>query len=281
MLKKLLPGSLLLIFAISAGAQEMAFPDLPGYKRNSDFPVYTAANLWDYINGAAENYVAYGFNDLHIAEYKKGKNVIKLEIYQMKDHTMAFGIYSTERSPSFDFIKLGAQGYITGGSINFFKGDYYVKLRTYSDREKNLRAEKSLAYQVSGLLGGKDEMPAELSLYPAEGKKINSEMFINESVLGHKFLDKAFRADYELGPDSFSVFVLNFDDPADLHKSADSYLNSAGIDSPESVTGKYALEDGYNGNIFIAWKGNRMVIISGLAKDQSGIADKYSSEILN
>jgi len=43
---------------------------------------------------------------------------------------------------------------------------------------------------------------------------------------------------------------------------------------------RYIFTDGYNGTIFLAWKENLMVIISGLAKDQAGIAEKYSSEIL-
>jgi len=40
------------------------------------------------------------------------------------------------------------------------------------------------------------------------------------------------------------------------------------------------LKDGYNGTIFLAWKDSLMVLISGLAKDQADIADKYISEIL-
>ena len=39
--------------------------------------------------------------------------------------------------------------------------------------------------------------------------------------------------------------------------------------------------DGYNGTVFLSWKGNQIVIITGLAKDQADIADKYTSEILN
>ena len=40
------------------------------------------------------------------------------------------------------------------------------------------------------------------------------------------------------------------------------------------------LNDGYNGTIFLAWKENMIVIISGLSKDQTEIADRYTSEIL-
>lgn len=103
-------------------AQDIVFPQLKGFKIKTDYPVYVPDNLWDFINGAADNYLANGFVDLHVTEYKKGKAVIKLEVYRHSENTLAFGIYSSERSPSFRFMNLGAQGYIADGSINFLKG---------------------------------------------------------------------------------------------------------------------------------------------------------------
>lgn len=280
MSKRFLTGLLFFIIFGSLSGQEFIFPDLSGYKKNTDFQVYVPDNLWDFINGAAETYLAYGFADLHVAEYKKGKNIIKLEIYRHTDHTMAFGIYSTERSPSFNYMKMGAQGYIADGAINFFKGNYYVKIRTFSRSEKTLQSVESLALRVAEMLEGSSDMPQVLSLFPATGKKVNEEMYINESVLGHKFLNRAYKANYEAGPDSFSVFIFDCKSPEEAWKSAEAYLASSGTDALESSSGKYVLADGYNGTIFLAWKENRMVIISGLSKDQSDIADLYTSEIL-
>ncbi len=141
---------------ISSGSR-FSFPK--GYKIKTDYPVFLPENLWDFINGAADTYLAYGFVDLHVAEYKKGKNVIKAEIYRHSDNTMAFGIYSSERSPSFRFQNLGAQGYVADGAINFFKGNYYVKIKTYSKKEKVLQDAESLATRISGLLTGDAAMP--------------------------------------------------------------------------------------------------------------------------
>jgi hypothetical protein len=123
-------------------AQELVLPGLTGYKIKTGYPVFLPENLWDFINGAADTYLAYGFVDLHVAEYKKGKGVIKLEIYKHTDNTMAFGIYSTERSPSFRFVNLGAQGYIADGTINFFKGSYYVKIKHIQKRKKYYSQQK-------------------------------------------------------------------------------------------------------------------------------------------
>jgi hypothetical protein len=177
-------------------------------------------------------------------------------------------------------MNLGSQGYSAEGAVNFFKGNYYVKIRTYSKSEKTLQATESLALRVADMLEGSVDIPAALSLFPALGKKANEEMYINESVLGHKFLNRAFKAGYEVGPDIFYVFIFDSKSPEEAWKTAEAYLNSTGIEALESSSGKYVLSDGYNGTIFLAWKDNRIVIISGLSKDQADIADQYTSEII-
>ncbi|TFG40991.1 MAG: hypothetical protein E4H43_04960, partial [Bacteroidia bacterium] len=204
-------------------AQDIVFPQLAGYKIKTDYPVYLPDDLWDFINGAADSYLANGFVDLHVTEYKKGKAVIKLEIYRHSDNTMAFGIYSSERSPTFRFVGLGAQGYMTDGSINFFKGNYYVKIRTYSKKDKVLKTEEALATRVAAMLAGEATMPAMLSLFPSGGKKANEETYINESVLGHSFLNKAFRAAYQVGTDEFAIYLSEGSSPEAIKKTAETY----------------------------------------------------------
>ena len=174
------------------------------------------------------SYLAYGFVDLHVAEYKKGKDVIKAEIYKHSDHTMAFGIYSSERSPSFRFMNLGAQGYIADGAINFFKGNYYVKIKTYSKKEKVLQAEENPGNKDCRNADGEAAMPQMLSQFPSDGRKLNEETYINESVLGHSFLNKAFRAPYQIGNDIFSVFIFEGISTDEAEKTAKAYLASTG-----------------------------------------------------
>jgi hypothetical protein len=278
--KRIITGFLFIVITVVSLGQDISFPELEGFKKSTQYPVYTNADLWSFIDGAADAYVALGFIDLHVAEYKKGKEVIKLEIYRHSDHTMAFGIYASERSSTFRFINLGSQGYVTGGAINFFKGNYYVKVRTYSEKPKTLHAEESLASVVANMLGGETDMPALLSKFPDENRKVNEETFINESVLGHEFLNKAFRADYSVGTDNFSIYLIKFNSSQAALKTGKAYLAAAGVDLVESNNVKCVISDGYNGTIFLSWSEDTMVIISGLAKDQADIADKYTSGII-
>jgi hypothetical protein len=280
MRKRIITGFLFAAVTLVSYGQEFSFPELEGFKKSTQFPVYTNADLWNFIDGAADTYVALGFIDLHIAEYKKGKEVIKIEIYRHSDHTMAFGIYASERSSTYRFINLGSQGYNTGGAINFFKGNYYVKIRTYSEKPKTLHAEEALAARVANMLGGEIEMPALLSKFPDENRKINEETFINESVLGHEFLTKAFKADYTVGSDNFSIYIIKFNSVQAALKTGQTYLSAAGVEPVDAGNVKCILTDGYNGTIFLSWNDDMMVIISGLAKDQADIADKYTSAII-
>ena len=268
------------LYSLTLAAQEVQFPQLQGFKIRTDYPVYLPENLWDFIDGAADTYLSYKFLDLHVAEYKKGKNIIKLEIYKQADHTNAFGIYSSERSPSFSFINLGSQGYTADGSINFFKGSYYVKIRTYSKKEKTLQAARNLAGRVEETLPGDKSMPSLLTLFPPEGRLVNEETYINESVLGHNFLSMAFKAPYKIGTDNFSIYIIQGSSAEEVKRTVNIYVASTGIDPVETGDDKYVLKDGYNGTIFLAAKDDRIVIISGLAADQAEIAGKYTSEIL-
>jgi len=280
MKNRILLGIIFTLFSGLAFAQDITLPNLEGFKKSTNYPVYHPENLWDFINGAADTYLALGFVDLHVAEYKKGKETIKLEIYRHSDHTMAFGIYASERSPSYRFINLGSQGYVADGAINFFTGNYYVKIRTYSSKPKTLKAEESLATRVAGMLKGETEMPSPLLQFPDEGKKVNEETYINESVLGHQFLSKAFKASYLTGTDEFSIFLMNLQSAEETIRTIEAYLTYAGVDVVKTDEGRVVFTDGYNGTIFLSWKGDRIVIISGLAKDQADIADRYTSDIL-
>ncbi len=268
------------VFSLSVFAQDITLPELSGFKKITNYPVFTPENLWDFIDGAADNYLKYGFLDLHVAEYKKGKDVIKLEIYRHKDNTLAFGIYSSERSSSFRFINLGTQGYSIDGATNFFKGNYYVKIRTYSKKEKTLQSALSLARQVADMLPGDASMPAGANQFPSAGKKPNEETYINESILGHNFLNNAFRANYEVGPDNFSIYIFEKSSYKEAMEMVNAYLIAVKMDPASEDNGKIVIADGYNGSIFLAWKGNKVILISGLAKDQSEIAERYTSEIL-
>jgi hypothetical protein len=66
----------------NASAQELAFPQVEGWKLTQEETVYSPNNLFDVIDGAADLYLEYNFVDLHIGRYAKDALEIKVELYK-------------------------------------------------------------------------------------------------------------------------------------------------------------------------------------------------------
>jgi len=261
-------------------AQEFEFPALDKFEIDTGYPVYTPDNLWDYINGGADSYNALGFRELYIAEYKRGKkHSIKLEIYHHASENLAFGIYALERAPSYNFFDLGVQGYREEGLIHFLKGEYYVKVSTHSDSKRILAALEDLALKTEALLEGTDEFPEELSLFPEKGKQDNSEMYVAENVMGHEFLNNAFRANYNIDDNRFTIYLFTGNSTAENQDMLEQYLSGYGLSPGEQPGDKFYFEDGYNGYIYLAWKPGLVVLISGLKENNTGLANDYLNNI--
>src|SRR4030042_5526834 len=105
-------------------------PEPSGWILTETPPTYVPGTLFEYIDGAAENYLSYGFRELVVGNYKEQRSAATLtvEVYDMGDETRAFGIYSSERYPASHFLSVGTQGYWEEGTLNFIVGGYYIKL---------------------------------------------------------------------------------------------------------------------------------------------------------
>lgn len=260
-------------------AQNIEFPALNRFDIDKSYPVYTPDNLWDYINGAADSYNALGFSYLHIADYSRGKNSIKLEIYHHASENLAFGIYAMERAPSYDFFDLGVQGYREKGLIHFLKGEYYVKLTSYSDKKQVLSAMDELALKTEAMLDGSDEFPAELDIFPEKGKQEHSEMYIADNVMGHEFLKNAFRANYRLGDKRFTIYLFAGNTGEENRQMLEQYLSKYELPPGDGPGEKYSFRDGYNGHVYIEWSPGMVVLISGLEEDDKELANDYLNRI--
>lgn len=278
MIRRYIFSAILLTVTVSFLGGQQLFPELKKFRSVSDYPVYTPDDLWNYINGAADAYLALGFIDLSIREYVRGKNSIKAEIYRFGDDSRAFGIYSMERSPGYNFIPAGVQGYNEEGVVHFYKDCYYVKIMSNS-RSKQVNAFMlELGGLISSRIDGNTEFPALLKLFPAEGMLKNQETYLLESILGHNFLTGAFRASYEVDGDRFDIYLFSRDDPAETAVMAERLAGDAW--SPDEEIFKYAFEDGFNGVLYFALRGGRLILVSGLDFEKSDLAERYITKMI-
>jgi hypothetical protein len=257
----LLPG-LFLFLPVNAGnvvPDGKFFPSLQGWAKPDSLATYQAFNLWDIIDGAADGYLNYDFEELTMGDYKgKEGYYITLEIYRHRTPVNAFGIYSQERQLDGGFLPIGVQGYAAEGVLNFLAGRYYVKIRSpYYDPE-TAASIQALAEQIAALIGPSEGMPAVLKSFPAENKVQNSEQYINKSFLGYSVFGGAFTCNYVAGDKSFNLFIIPEDNPDKCREMLAKYFDQLKISQTPEEGKAYLLEDKYNGVVGIMWKGNRL-----------------------
>ncbi len=242
--------------APGAEAKDFKFPEITGWKQSGEIQTFSPKTLFEYINGDAELYLMYDFQELKVAEYLNEKKAsVIVDVYRHKTPTHAFGIYSQERLPNANFLDIGAQGYIEQNILNFLTGPYYVKINSYNTGAEDREILLTFAKKVAENLGKKGEFPSILSSFPQEGKKNNSEKFISINFLGYAFLHSAFTADYELSGKKFKLFVIEGADGNDSRDMVQEYLQQTGNTKKNIVEGIYTISDSYHGEIGFYWKG--------------------------
>ena len=114
-------------------------PELTGFTITHDVEYYTRENLWDYMNGGAPGYLAYGFEEMVTLQVKNLKNhsEIVVDMYDMGNHLNAFGIYSVERVPGGRDLAFGVDSFHYDTTLCFWQDKYYVKLMSYDMQAGN------------------------------------------------------------------------------------------------------------------------------------------------
>jgi hypothetical protein len=244
--------------AFSSDWKTFVFPEVAGWKRSAEIQTFLPKTLYEYIDGAADLYLAYDFEELKVAEYQnEKKSSVTVDVYFHKTPIQAFGIYSQERLPEGNFINVGAEGYLESNALNFLTGPYYVKISSYNTGAEDQEILLTFAKKVSESLGEKGSLPSILSSFPGDGKKKHSEKFINKNFLGYSFLHSAFTAEYELSGKKFRLFVIE-GDRQECMDVIQKYLQQIGSPPKDVTEGRYTLPDPYQGEVDLFWKGKRV-----------------------
>jgi len=236
-LKTIIPLLLTLVLSVATTSPDPTQPNhplaallpqdgaLPGWNRAESPTYYGPHNLWDHINGAAALYLDYGFTSLATAYYKTtdGKSTAALEIYRMETPLHAFAIYAAERSPEDEFIRIGAEGYLSDNTLNFWKGPYYAKLSSYRTREDPKGILKALAGTVASQIPGRYTEPEAFGHFPAKNRVAKSERYIPKNFLGHPFFKAGYRVNYQGDRGNYQLFLVPTTSPAEAEAAFTRY----------------------------------------------------------
>ena len=167
---------IILVWFSGAAAKDIQFPEITGWKQTGEVQTFLPKTLYEYIDGGADLYLTYDFEELKVAEYSNDKKAsVTVEVYRQKSPTLAFGVYSQERPSNPSLVSIAAQGYIDENLLNFLSGGYYVKINSYNTGAEDREILRTFAKKVLENLDEKGTLPPILSVFPEEGKNKNSE----------------------------------------------------------------------------------------------------------
>jgi hypothetical protein len=258
--------------ALARGLTELLPEPQAGWQqREPGSRTYGPSNLFEYIDGNADLFLAYGFQEVAVGDYVRGGSAggaqpgwISVDIYNMGTALHAFGIYRSERPPGAKPFAAGTEGYEGDGLIAFWGGPYYVKVALAEGDDAG--AARALAAQTARHPVFTSPMPGELKRLPTAKRIAQSERYAKKDALGHGFLKEVVSADYKLGKAIASLHVADLGSSAkatEAWRKLRDFGRSTGA-KPTRVSGVgeecFAGKDSSLGAIVAARKGRFVVI---------------------
>ncbi len=210
--------------------------EISGWKAQEEVEIYDRETIFDYIDGAGEIYLMYGFREVMVLRLSKSDQpTILVEVFDMGSSEDAFGIFSHAHEG--EELGIGQGSEYRGGVLCFWKTNYFVCV--YSEREtpQTKQAVFSLAGEIARRVRLVGDEPALLGYLPEQGLQDKSIRFFHKhtSLNYHYFLSsenvlqlgrhtRAVLAKYRPGQSIF-LCVL-YQDGGQAQSALDSFLSA-------------------------------------------------------
>ena len=169
---------------------------VPGWRQEGAPRHYTAENLYEYVDGSAEAYLLYGFQQLQGLTCEAGENSIVIDASEMTDAEAAYGIFAANRDPRRPVEKIGMGGQILAQRAAFAKGNYYIELTATPDHD-HTPALTAFVAALEKRFTGRSTPPDQIAWFAPD--KLVTVRLIPESVLGIPELRRGYVAEYDQG----------------------------------------------------------------------------------
>jgi hypothetical protein len=143
------------VIAGGSGCKKKAANVLPvsgavaGWEKSSETRVFDAKNLWQYIDGDAEQYVQAGVVSTSTSDYKyQGQLEAVVDVYLMESPAGARTILDKGKTKDAKSVKLGDDGVQFAQSMSFRKDKYLVRIVSYQSSPETEQALLALAHGV-------------------------------------------------------------------------------------------------------------------------------------
>jgi hypothetical protein len=155
----LIVSAFVLVAHVSTGCKKKTIDPLPpsdavaGWEKTSDTRTFAAKDLYQYIDGDAEQYISAGVVTTSTSDYKyQGQLEATVDVHTMGDAAGAAKIFQTSAGNDARNVSIGDAGLAYGQSVIFRKGVYLVRIVAFQSTPGTSDALQALARAVEAKL---------------------------------------------------------------------------------------------------------------------------------
>ena len=189
---KLLSLLWVILFAASCGQQKTVppvsvslrdvFPSnnaIPGWTRDGNTETYNNDTLFNLVDGQADAFFAYNFEQVAVQNYAGENTVLRIEIWQLATPVDAYGLFTRNRSG--EPADVGNEGDTDPGRrLAFWQDRYYVQVRGRQALED--ATLHTFAEAVAAALPSGGETPALMNKLPPDGLLPRDAIFFRQEI---------------------------------------------------------------------------------------------------
>lgn len=206
-------------------------------------------DLFLLINGGAEIYHEYGFNQAVLQEYQNdNQKSINVEIYEMIDAAGAFGIYSFKTGIHGKPVAIGQDAFLEDYYLNFWKDKWLVTLIGFDAEHETIDGIFKLSSAIDNKIIQNGTKPGLIKLLVPDGLNDRGVKYVKGNLALSKYYKfgsaDVFGAKEGVIGDygQFSLYIFRYDDAVESEKWFHHAKNKIMLDAqsmPGDTTGHF------------------------------------------
>ena len=219
-----------------ADMSEFLPASIHGWKKQ-EIQKYNTETLYEYINGGAELYISYGFEDMISCTFARDNDPdILVDIFDMQNSYNAFGIFAHFRETIDSSYGQGSQ--YTSGNLLFWKGQYFISILASPETENSKEALSKLAQYVDNKILKTGPVPEIINILPKENLIqasiryfrhyiwLNSFYYIsNDNILNINKNTEALLAKYQNEKQQSILLIIKYENENKAKDAIQKFIN--------------------------------------------------------
>jgi hypothetical protein len=179
--------------------------EVAGWRVGGELQVFDSESIYEYIDGHAEVYLAYGMKRCLSWRYSgpQGEPSIVLDLFELASAADAYGVFTHDREG--EAVSVGQAALLRPGWLSFWKGSWFGSVYAEGESERAEAAMLEIAAAAAGAITEEGAVPALVAELPEAGLDPRSVRFFRTQEILNSVVYLGFDNVLNFGPEIDAV----------------------------------------------------------------------------